>query len=407
MTNDRPWLISVCAGRWQLAGQRAAQHAGLNVFALDGDKDAPGLKEADRYCTVDIRDTAAVIAAVKESGLRPAGAVTFVTEVGMPAAAALRQHFNLRGPQGEHLLSLTDKSVQRAHWDKAGIPQPRWLAGNTPTEVLQHIKKIGFPAVIKPVDSAGSRGVSKIETEEECEYAIQNAFAASRTKRLIVESFCPGTEYTIETFGAEGKIHVLALTEKFKVPGTRGTVAIELSTPDIEEKRAQRITMAAVSALEALDYTEGPGHTEIIADTDGSPFLIESAGRGGGFMVFEGLIPAASEFDIATATALQAVGQATPAIPQKRTPVALRFFPSRPGIVTHIEGFSEANKIEGVQAEPFVSIGHNGSKAHSDGDRFGYILARGDSPQDARSRADRAQELIRFTTEAAHETHHH
>jgi cysteine synthase A len=129
-----------------------------------------------------------------------------------------------------------------------------------------------------------------------------------------------GTEFTVEVFCAHGRVNVLAITEKKKVPGTRGTVASELATPDRAPEVLERITSAVSSAFVALGYLEGPGHAEAILMADGSVWLVEVAGRGGGFMVFDKFVPLVTGVNIAQLTALQAVGMTLPPFRPLRLP---------------------------------------------------------------------------------------
>lgn len=122
-------------------------------------------------------------------------------------------------------------------------------------------------------------------------------------------------------------------------------------------------------------------------------------------MVFDKLIPMVSGFDIATACALQAVGlDISPLKNLSNNSVALRFFPSKPGMVKRISGFDKANKILGVTAGPFVEVGEKVGEVKGDGDRMGFILAAGQGPKEARSKADQAEKLISFEVEAAIES---
>lgn len=394
-TNEELWLVAVSAGRWQISGIRAALNSGLKVLALDGDHIAQGMEIATKSVVVDIKDPNAVLTAIESSGIRPVGVVSFVSEVGMKAAAAIRERYGLEGPDCNLTYALTNKVRQREIWEKAQVPGPCWRAFRTVPEALVFAPTVGFPCVIKPADSSGSRGVSKLESDFGLEDAARKALESSHSTTALIEAFISGKEYAVETFGDGQLIHVLAVTEKTKVPGTNGTVAQELSTlanTSIEDTVAN----TAVLALQALGYLTGPGHTEVIVDDQGTPRLVEAAGRGGGFMVFEKLIEKASGYDVVSATALQAIGKHFPKITRKQRAVTLRFFPSQSGVVTRFNGFSAANKIAGVEAGPFVSIGDHVGEVQGDADRLGYILAEGETPSEAKAAADRAESLISF-----------
>lgn len=133
---------------------------------------------------------------------------------------------------------------------------------------------------------------------------------------------------------------------------------------------------------------------------DGSVGIVEVAGRGGGFMVFDGLVPAVSGVNIARLTALQAVGKKVSAVAKYKKAAVLRFFPSRPGVLRKISGFEAANLLEGVEADAFAKVGDRFHQATVDGDRLGYILSHASTPPLARALADSAESLIRFDIEA-------
>jgi biotin carboxylase len=389
------WLVAVGAGRWQLSGIKAAKTEGIRVLALDADRHALGFSAADRSELVDIRDPDAVLECVRSTGIIPSGAAAFVTDAGMRSAAAVREEYDLAGPRRNVVNRLTNKQQQRLRWSQAGLPSPRWYCLNSAEEAEQAIKTMDGSIIFKPTDSAGSRGVTVVEPSEDWRPAFDAAVAGSSAGQAMVEAFISGTEYTVETFAHQGRTAVLAVTEKKKVKGTRETVANELATPQLCRSVVNQIGELAVNALEALGYVEGPGHTEILRKEDGSLWLVEAAGRGGGFMVADGLVPRASGFDLARASALQAVGRETPA-PEHLTGNAavLRFLPSRRGIVTSMGGFDEARLIGNVECAPLVSIGDRVDHAKTDSGRLAYILCWADDVVQARQLADRAEACL-------------
>ena len=292
-SDEQIWLASVGAGRWQIAGILSAQHAGIKVLALDGDAAAPGLSVADQSMVGDIRNPQAVVDAVANNGLQLAGAISFAAEVGMRAVGALRDRFALPGPGLDVLGTLCDKAAQRKLWQEAGLANPRfWHAVDNSKQGHAAIADAGEPVIVKPIDSAGSRGITRLAAdagEPEQAAALERAFAASPSGRVIVESILPGREYTVETF-ADGKTtHVLAVTVKRKVPNTSDTVADELATPDDDPDVLAAISALARRSLETVGYIEGPGHVEVMYAAESGPALVEAAGRGAGYMMFERL----------------------------------------------------------------------------------------------------------------------
>ncbi len=397
MNTQEQWLVAVTAGRWQRHGIVEAKAAGLKILAVDADTNAEGFADADKVLRIDFTDYAAIIKAIKELNLNIKGAVSFCSEAGMTLAATIREEFNLPGVHLDLCKKLLDKGIQRKIWTEKNVPGPIWKVCSTKEEAKKEIINFGFPLILKPTDSSGSRGVTKIESlQDDIDDAISRAFQFSTSGKVIIESFMDGTEFTVETFVENGNVHVLAVTEKKKVEGTRGTVASELATPIRPKEIVDRIQNSVVDALKALGYTEGPGHAEVILKKDNSVGLVEVAGRGGGFMVFNRFVPAVSGVNIARLTAMQSVGLPVGKIESKNGAAVLRFFPSKPGTLKSISGIDKANEIEGVECDAFVEVGHVSNKAIADGDRLGYILSRADNPEKAQELANQAEALVHF-----------
>ncbi len=391
------WLVAITAGRWQRHGIVEARKAGLKVVAVDSDPDAEGFQYADKSICMDTNDYEGVVDALQSLDISVQGAVSFCSEAGMLLAAHVREAFNLPGPRQALCRSLIDKGIQRRVWEKAGVPSPRFRTFTSKQAVLAAIPLFGFPSIIKPTDSSGSRGVTKLESiQDDLGEAVDRAFAYAKSGEVVLEACMVGTEFTVEVFCMQGVVNVLAISEKKKVPGTRDTVARELATPDRPSDVLARIADAVSKAFVALGYLDGPGHAEAILMADGSVGLVEVAGRGGGFMVFDKFVPLVSGVNIARLTAQQAVGMTLSPFRCSARAAVLRFFPTQPGILRAVHGFDEANKVPGVEAGCFVKPGISFSHAMADGDRLGYILSCAETVVEAQRCADLAEGKVVF-----------
>jgi len=390
------WLIAVTAGKWQVNGIIQAQAAGLNVLAIDKDINADGLSIADHSICINTDDWDEVIKHIKKLKYNFRGAISFCSEAGMLLAAKIREELLLYGLSVKKTNFLINKGIQRQKWSKTNVPSVNFEIISKDKFSLSRIKKIGFPLIIKPVDSSGSRGVSKINNENDnLKKSFKKAADFSKTGEVIIEEFIEGTEYTVEMFFANIP-YLLAITKKKKVPGTNGTVAYELATVELPNETYKLIEESVINAFKCLDYIEGPGHAEIILRKNGTISIVEVAGRGGGFMVFDKFVPIVSGFNVAKATALQSVGLDCGMIQIRRKHGVLRFFPSKKGKLLKITGIKDANSIEGVEVEAFAKIGESYSSALTDGDRLGYIISSDKVLEKAKKLADVAEKKIEF-----------
>ncbi len=396
MNMDDIWLIAVTAGKWQKHGISEAMGSGIKVLAIDADPKAEGFSIADKSLSISLENDDAVIKELKELNLNYKGVVSFCSEAGMPLAARIREEFALPGPGLILTKKLLDKGVQRKVWSENAVPGPEWAIFEDVKSATYYLLSSELPKIIKPIDSSGSRGVSKIEEQSDIISSVNKAFEFSRSGKVIIESFMTGTEFTVEVLIIDGTVNVLAVTEKKKVEGTKGTVARELATSDRPIATIDKISRTVIQAFNSLGYNEGPGHAEVILCDDDFVGMVEVAGRGGGFMVFDKFIPAVSGVNIAKLTALQSIGIPIQKFEIKKHAAVLRFFPSRPGTLRSINGFEKANEIKGVEADYFVSIGDEFLSAKADGDRLGYVLSWAQTPSIAQQLADQAESLINF-----------
>ena len=398
MKNDQ-WLVCIPVGKWQLSGIKKAKELGFKIYGMDGDPNAEGRNLCDEFSAVDIKNSVKVLNLIIQKKYKISGVLSLVSEAGMIAAANIREEFGLFGPNKGTTIKLTDKIEQRRTWEQTNIPIPFWSEFSNQKQALHGVNKIGLPCVVKPADSAGSRGVSVVEKIEEIEKAISEALKFSYSNKGLVEQYIKGIEYAVETFGSNGDHLSLCVTQKSKVPGTRGTVANELYTPENTEL-SDRLGELACRSLLALGYNDGPGHTEIIVSDSGDPFLVEAAGRGGGFKLFESFVPKISNFDIQEATIKQASRfKFELPLEVKKNFGCLLFIPSIAGRVISIKGIEDAYKLPGVEIGLLVDVGSQVSVARSDGDRLAYIIAIGNNLKESRDMAHLAKDLIKFEIE--------
>lgn len=382
-----------------MGGIRAAKAMGLKIIAFDGDKNASGLQEADIGVHADINNSQSVVQhIIDKCPTPPLGAISMCSEAGMHTAAVIREHFHLPGPDIELSRKLTNKVAQRTCWSAANLPVPVWKACKTVEEGELAAKEIGYPLIVKPADSAGSRGVTKVLDETELQNALEAAFDNTKSGDIICESFFQGTEYTVESFSINGKHHIIATTEKLKVDSSRGTIANCIHTTELPVDRLRIINETAQQALTALGYTSGVGHTEVIFDETGKGIIVETAGRGAGFMLFEKFQKMTSGFDAVKAAINDCIGH-TVELPEtlESKPCVLSFFPSSEGVLREIHGFDEIEQNENLVVGLFAEIGHK-TVASNVGDqaRLGYILASAPTLKEAKAKIRQTQDKVHF-----------
>jgi biotin carboxylase len=401
--NEQRTLLVLAGGPFQLPLIHAAKRRGLRVVLFDGSADAVGFEHADEGHVLDISNAAVSVDAARR--VNPDGVAAIVTEVAVTTTAAIATTLGLPGIDPETAANCTDKFRMRACFERAGLPVPRYDAVSTSDEATRACERIGFPMVVKPVDSSGSRGVRRVESLDELPAALDLALSNSRQRRAILESFLEGTECTVETFTVHGRTHVLGMSDKVHLPFPH-CVSISLHYPPFfDEETRQAIGDAAIAAIDATGLRNGPGHVEVIVTPTG-PVVVEVAARGGGYRIFSDILVRISGVDPVEAVIDLALGETPNAVPTRRGAAVLRFFnPQGSGMLREVSGVEAAKRIPNIlDVVVEARVGQPLRGITRDGERPGYIIAIADTRQQALEAADRAEQTVQFTIDPEHVT---
>lgn len=394
------WFVAVTAGRWQRIGIIEAKKLGYKVVGIDTNSAADGLKYCDHVISEPLNEQVLIISLLEKLDGEISGVASICSEVGMPLAAAIREHFSLPGPSIEITNRLLDKGLQRKFWQEKKVAGPSWNLCSSVNETLEKIQSMSFPLIIKPIDSSGSRGVARIDRDtEDLRKVVENAFSFSKGSQVIIEDFMEGIEYAIESLVVDGVVNVLAISEKKKVPGSNDTVASEYRYPSCSAETLDKMKELVSKAYQAIGYENGPGHAELILKEDGSLGMIEVAGRGGGFTVFEIYVPFICDVNLPELTVKQALGLSVDTshlASVQQTPAILRFFPSSNGQIVSFDGFQDFADHPGIISEAFVSVGDSVGNAKADADRLGFLLTKSPRIEEAESLAEQVEKRVNF-----------
>jgi cyanophycin synthetase len=98
-------------------------------------------------------------------------------------------------------LVSSDKVSSKRLFDDFGVPSPKhWLAG-TPAELAAAVSAIGYPCVVKPMDSGGGKGVTaaiRDFTQAEEAFAFARRYSS---KPIMVEEMVPGDDHRLVVVG--------------------------------------------------------------------------------------------------------------------------------------------------------------------------------------------------------------
>ena len=74
---------------------------------------------------------------------------------------------------------------------------------------MQDLSWYEFPVIVKPTDSAGSKGASRVDNVAQLPAALDYAFSHSISKHVIVEEFIEGDEFGAQAFVQDGVVEFI------------------------------------------------------------------------------------------------------------------------------------------------------------------------------------------------------
>ena len=399
-------VLFVGAGRHQRRAILRARELGLRVVAVDRNPEAAGLAEADAAEVVDFVDLAAVVEVARRHGVD--GALTVSADRAVPVVAAVAEELSLPGIGRETAHLMTHKVAMRRRLAEGGVPQPQFAAIRAWREAAAAADTVGFPAVLKPADSGGQRGLFLLRSFADLERHFHAALAESPSGETILEEFTDGLELNGLVVARGGEPYPLLLSDRLRPDGVGFGVGWIHSYPSrlfgdaLEE--AERVALRAVRTLGLRD---GIAFPQLIVTQDGRALVVEVAARIPGGQMAD-LAFHALGVDLVRIALRQALGEETPddlVVPRISRPTAIRFLTAHPGPlplgkVRRIGSLDRVLAAPGVvQADVFLQVGEEIRPVRLDGDRRGYVIATGDTNVQALELAESAALKLYVETE--------
>jgi len=379
----------------QLPAIQKAKEMGLEVIAVDMDRNAVGFKQADICLPISTIDIPGVVAAAKEYKVK--GVMTLASDMPMRTVAAVAKECGLVGIDMDTAQKATNKAIMRQCLKEHGVPIPHFCKVTSEREYYSAIKEFDGRFIVKPADNSGSRGVYLVESgndSTQVNMAFVHSKAYSRSGDIVVEEFMEGPEVSVETLSLDGKVHVVQITDKLTT-GAPFFVEMGHSQPtQLSAAVAKDIRRVATMAVEAIGIKDGPSHTEIKVTNEGAK-IVELGARLGGDCITTHLVPLSTGVDMVKCCILIALGENVD-IAQKYTKgAAVRYFYSHAGELRGITGVKAAESEPGIKQVSIVkNIGDILTNIESSTDRAGFVIAQADNAKEAVAAAERGRSLI-------------
>lgn len=304
--------------RYLLPVIEAAHKQGYHVITADYIPSNIAHKYSDEFCNVSVVDKKAVLAAAKQ--LEIDGIMSFAVDPGVVTASYVQEQLGLPafGPF-ESVCILQNKDKFREFLTANGFNVP-WAKGfGSLEDALAEKYWYSWPCIVKPTDSAGSKGVTRVDKPEELEPALRHAFECSISGRVIVEEFLDkeGCSSDTDSFLQDGQLKFVSYSaQRFDMNAANPYTPSAYSWPStftVEQEAYLTSELQRLFTLLKMNTSVFNIETRIAHD---KPYIMEVSPRGGGNRLAD-VLRYVTGVDMITACVRAAVGDTVEGIEQK------------------------------------------------------------------------------------------
>lgn len=346
---------------------RQARNLGYEIIGFAWSKGAVCKSFCDKFYPISFSEKEKILEVCRKEEVR--GITSFSLESALPTVIYVAERLGLVSNTEECLERTRSKYSQRRMLEQAGIVVPKYYR----IESEKDLSKVDcdFPVIVKPIDSGGSQGISKVDEPGNLLDAYNYAAENSRSGQVIVEEYVDGREFSVEYISHQGCHHFLQITDKVTSGAPR---FVELQhhqpaniTPDVHK----RIRDMVEKALDALKIENSPSHTEIKLNSSGNLYIIETGARMGGDYITSDLVRLSTGYDFVDGAIKLALNQFEPPVIRLKMYSGVFFYsklaPQIGDVIRRKEEWPEIVEAEFYSNEQLTEV-------KSNADRAGYVL---------------------------------
>ena len=383
-------VIIIGAGKGQVPFIEKCRKMGCEIHVVSPKGNYPGLGIADFVLHCDVRNKEAICEYAKKNNVD--AILTDQMDIGVQTVGYVNEKLGLKGLDYSTAKKFTNKYEMRKAAFEAGILVPPFAQSNDLEDLLCKANGIGFPLIMKPVDSDSSHGVFRVFNENDIKKYFSESQSASSDGFVIIEALLQGHEYVCEAITLNGITTnvVVGHRDYFNIEGSfipSGTIFSDAVSAD--SKIENKIKAINSSIIKAFGLKIGITHAEFFVEkSTNKVYLIEIAARGGGVFISSDLVPLATKVDIDELFLRNILGYKTNnKIKIQKGASAYFCFLLPEGVIKSISGVEEAERINGVFKvyTGNISVGEKTAPIKDKASRKGPVLVFANTKNDCYS----------------------
>lgn len=312
-------LMILGGSRYALPVIKAAKQLGIYTLTVDYLPNNIAHKFSDEYVNVSIIDKEKTLEAAKEHNID--GIMSFACDPGVITAAYVAEQMKLPnvGPY-ESVCILQNKGKFREFLAKNGFSVPTAKNYKIVSDALKDVELFHWPVIVKPTDSAGSKGVTRVDDPKKLEKSIRYALSYSHSDEFIIEDFITQNGYSSDSdsFSVDGELKFVSFDcQHFDSEAKNPYTPAAYSWPSsMAVEHLEELKNEIQRLLNLLKMRTAVYNIETREGTDGKAYIMELSPRGGGNRLSE-CLRYATGVDMITNMVKYAVGLPLDEISQK------------------------------------------------------------------------------------------
>lgn len=278
-------LLLLGGSRYAIPVIEAAHKLGVYVITCDYLPDNIAHKYSDEYVNVSIINKNEVLAVAKR--LEIDGIMSFACDPGVVTAAYVAEKLGLPSVGSYEAVSiLQNKGKFRQFLTEHGFNVPVAKGYTSIDEAIKDVDIFNWPVIVKPTDSAGSKGVTRVDRKEDLRSSIEYALKYSHSDEFIIEDFLQqkGCSSDSDSFSIDGKMVFCSFSsQRFDKNAENPYTPSAYSWPStISNEHQEELKREIQRLITLLGLKSSIYNIETRECINGKSYIMELSPRGGG-----------------------------------------------------------------------------------------------------------------------------
>lgn len=299
-------IMVLGAGIYQVPLIKTARRMGIYTIAVSIPGNYPGFSIADKVYYEDTTNYGKILELARKEQID--GIVTAGTDVAVITIGKVCDELGLCGLSFDAAQIAANKFLMKKKYEEYGVRTAKFREiPLDAADISERVSALSFPLIFKSIDSSGSRGIVRVDSEAEFADALATVKSSTRSDRFIVEEFIEGEEFGAQAFITHGELAFIIPHGDYVFHADTGVPIGHFApyglAPEIIEDAKEQLAKAAKAM--------GLDNCAINADfilKDGQTYVLELGGRSGATCLAE-LVSIYYGFDYYEKIILAALGE--------------------------------------------------------------------------------------------------